>query len=128
MKTQKFGAIEVHKFIEIDRMPVEANWLLHNITPEIVAANREWLGPHLGEPGTDPLILSFHTYVIQTPSLNILVDTCNGNDKQRPSMAAWHMMNSPYLQNLKALGLAPEDIDIVMCTHLHTDHVGWNTR
>ena len=128
MKTQKFGAIEVHKFIEIDRMPVEANWLLHNITPEIVAANREWLGPNLVEPGTDRLILSFHTYVIQTPSLNILVDTCNGNDKQRPSMPAWHMMNSPYLQNLKALGLAPEDIDIVMCTHLHTDHVGWNTR
>jgi glyoxylase-like metal-dependent hydrolase (beta-lactamase superfamily II) len=128
MKTQTFGDIAVHKFAEIERMPVEAKWLLGNITPEILAANRGWLGPNLIEPETDKLILSFHSYVIQTPTLNILIDTCNGNDKPRPSMPAWHMMNSPYLARLKALGLAPEDIDIVMCTHLHTDHVGWNTR
>ncbi len=128
MKTQTFGAIEVHKLVEIERMAVDPNWLLYNITPEIIAENRDWLGPVLVEPGTDKLVLSFHTYVIKTPGLNILIDTCNGNDKQRPSMPAWHMMQTPYLQNLKALGLAPEDIDLVMCTHLHTDHVGWNTK
>ncbi len=128
MKTQTLGAIEVHKLVEIERMPVDPTWLLGNITPQIIAANRDWLGPSLVEPGTDRLILSFHSYVIRTPGLTILIDTCNGNDKQRPSMPAWHMMQSPYLARLKALGLAPEDIDIVLCTHLHTDHVGWNTR
>jgi glyoxylase-like metal-dependent hydrolase (beta-lactamase superfamily II) len=128
MKTQQLGSIEIHKLVEIERMAVDPAWLLGNITPENIAANREWLGPRLVEPGSDKLVLSFHSYVIKTPTLNILVDTCNGNDKERPSMPAWHRLNLPYLERLGALGLRPEDIDIVMCTHLHTDHVGWNTR
>jgi glyoxylase-like metal-dependent hydrolase (beta-lactamase superfamily II) len=128
MKPQTFGAIEIHKLLEMDGLAVEPDWLFTNITPEHVAANRDWLGPTMVESGTNRLFLSFHSYVIKTPKLNILVDTCNGNHKQRPSMPAWHMLNLPYLDRLKAIGLAPEDIDIVMCTHLHTDHVGWNTK
>lgn len=128
MKAQQLGSIEIHKLVEIERLAVDAPWLLGNITPDIIAENRDWLGPRLIEPGTDKLLLSFHSYVIRTPTLNILVDTCNGNHKQRPTMPAWHMLETPYLDRLKAIGLAPEDIDIVLCTHLHADHVGWNTR
>ncbi|MEJ1974822.1 MAG: MBL fold metallo-hydrolase [Acetobacteraceae bacterium] len=128
MKPQIFGSIEVHKLTEIERMAVDANWLLGNITPQILDENRSWLGSNLVEAGTDRLFLSFHSYVVRTPHLNILIDTCNGNDKQRPSMPAWHRLDTPYLQRLKAIGLAPDDIDIVMCTHLHADHVGWNTK
>ncbi len=128
MKTQEFGATQVHKVVEIETLAVEPQWLLGNITPDIVARNREWLGPKLVEPGTDKLILSFHSYVIRTPSATILVDTCNGNDKHRPSMPAWDMMDTPYLDRLKSAGVGPGDIDVVLCTHLHTDHVGWNTR
>jgi glyoxylase-like metal-dependent hydrolase (beta-lactamase superfamily II) len=128
MKPVQLGDITIHKVTEIERLAVDAPWLLGNITPEIIDQNRDWLGPKLLEPGTNKLILSFHTYVIRTPTLNILVDTCNGNHKQRPTMPAWHMLDLPYLDRLRAVGLAPEDIDIVMCTHLHADHVGWNTR
>ena len=128
MKPQSFGSIEIHKLVEIERMAMEPTWLFTNLLPEHLAENREWLGPNLIEPVTDKLFLSFHSFVIRTPHLNILVDTCNGNQKQRPSMPAWHMLDLPYLARLKAIGLAPEDIDIVMCTHLHADHVGWNTK
>jgi glyoxylase-like metal-dependent hydrolase (beta-lactamase superfamily II) len=73
--------------------------------------------------------ISMHSFVLQTGRLNILIDTCNGNDKQRTGiMAGMHMLSHDYLGNLAKLGLKPEDIDVVLCTHLHSDHVGWNTR
>jgi glyoxylase-like metal-dependent hydrolase (beta-lactamase superfamily II) len=128
MKAYSIGGFEIHKLVEIDRMAVEGSWLLGNLTPEILDRHRDWLGPNLVEPGSYRVFLSFHSYVIKTPTLNILVDTCNGNHKQRPSMPAWHELNTDYMEKLAALGLGPEDIDIVMCTHLHADHVGWNTR
>ncbi|HTZ76536.1 MAG TPA: MBL fold metallo-hydrolase [Stellaceae bacterium] len=128
MKTQVFGSTEVRKLVEMEQFAVECNWLLSNLTPEILAEHRQWLGPKLVDPNSNQVYIAFHSYVIQTPSLNILVDTCNGNDKQRPSMPAWTNLKTPYLDRMKAMGLSPDDIDIVMCTHLHTDHVGWNTR
>jgi glyoxylase-like metal-dependent hydrolase (beta-lactamase superfamily II) len=82
----------------------------------------------LVEPGSTRLYMSFHSYVIRTRHHTILVDACNGNHKSRPSMPAWNDLDTPYLANLAAIGVRPEDIDIVLCTHLHADHVGWNTR
>ena len=58
----------------------------------------------------------------------ILIDTCVGNHKSRKHRPKWDMMNTPYLDRLKAAGVTPDQIDMVMCTHLHVDHVGWNTR
>jgi glyoxylase-like metal-dependent hydrolase (beta-lactamase superfamily II) len=66
--------------------------------------------------------------VIRTPHATILVDTCSGNDKERPHKQRYHRKNWPHLANLAAAGFAPDDIDYVLCTHLHADHVGWNTR
>jgi glyoxylase-like metal-dependent hydrolase (beta-lactamase superfamily II) len=66
---------------------------------------------------------------VRTPHHNILIDACVGNHKPRPSRPAWHMRSSDqYERNLAATGLTVDDIDYVMCTHLHVDHVGWNTR
>ncbi len=128
MKTQTLGPIEIRKLTEIDRLEVDAYWLLKNLTKDFLDTHRAELGSEYVHPTQDRVFLSFHTFVVQTPHHNILIDTCNGNDKQRPSMPVWHMMKTPYLENLAAMGLRPEDIDMVMCTHLHTDHVGWNTR
>jgi glyoxylase-like metal-dependent hydrolase (beta-lactamase superfamily II) len=58
----------------------------------------------------------------------ILIDTCVGNHKSRPHRPKWHLMETPYLARLKAAGVEPDQVDMVMCTHLHVDHVGWNTR
>ena len=69
-----------------------------------------------------------HAYVVRTPRHTVLVDTCVGNDKSRPDTPPWHMRSGPFLEDLAALGVHPDEVDYVLCTHLHVDHVGWNTR
>jgi len=129
MKPVQIGETLIRKFVEFSDgipMPVEAfanltAERLAELTPEL---DSRCFGP---EPGT--LLISMHTFVIETRRLKILVDTCNGNHKSRTGiMAGMNMLETNYLENLAALGLVPEEIDIVMCTHLHADHVGWNTK
>jgi glyoxylase-like metal-dependent hydrolase (beta-lactamase superfamily II) len=72
--------------------------------------------------------MSLHSYIIRTARHTILLDTCVGNDKHRPDTETWHMRDGRFLSDLAALGVAPEAVDFVLCTHLHVDHVGWNTR
>ena len=77
----------------------------------------------------DVLILCFQSYVVKTPHHTILVDSCIGNDKPRPLRPKWNMKtDDTYMRALAAAGISVGDIDFVMCTHLHVDHVGWNTR
>lgn len=128
MRVQKLGDIEINKIVELPGVAMPAASLLPNVTPEILADGRTWLGPLFIHPDDEIVYLSFHSYVVKTKRHNILVDTCCGNDKQRQSMPSWHLLNTPYIQELAALSLKPEDIDIVLCTHLHADHVGWNTK
>jgi glyoxylase-like metal-dependent hydrolase (beta-lactamase superfamily II) len=71
---------------------------------------------------------SIHAFVVRAPGLTVLIDTCVGNDKDRGGRAPFHMMRTPFLEDLAAAGVAPEAVDLVLCTHLHVDHVGWNTR
>jgi glyoxylase-like metal-dependent hydrolase (beta-lactamase superfamily II) len=79
------------------------------------------------DPETSFMTFAVHSWVIELDKLTILVDTCDGNHKNR-SLDAVHQLDTRYLENLAAAGFRPEDIDLVMCTHLHFDHVGWNTR
>lgn len=74
------------------------------------------------------VLMSFHSYVIRTGRHVILVDGCVGNDKERPLRPVWHRQQAPFLQRLAAAGVKPEEITLVFCTHLHADHVGWNTK
>lgn len=91
-------------------------------------AERHWLEPWSFDAASGRLLMSLHSYVIRTARHTILVDTCVGNDKNRPDTKAWHMRDGRFLSDLAALGVAPEAVDFVLCTHLHVDHVGWNTR
>lgn len=72
--------------------------------------------------------LSFNCYVIETPDFTALIDGGIGDGKDRPHRPAWHRRETKFLATLEAIGIAPEDVDIVINTHLHADHVGWNTR
>jgi glyoxylase-like metal-dependent hydrolase (beta-lactamase superfamily II) len=74
------------------------------------------------------LRMSVHSLVVETPSQRIVVDTCIGNDKQGRGVPTWNNLNTPFLQTMTDAGYAPDSIDMVLCTHLHVDHVGWNTR
>jgi len=107
---------------------VAIDFLLHQVVAEEFAATATALDPRFVNQTTGKLLMSFHSLVVRTPHGNVLIDTCIGNDKERPLIEAWHRQSTPYLQRLGQLGLAPVDIDFVCCTHFHADHVGWNTR
>jgi glyoxylase-like metal-dependent hydrolase (beta-lactamase superfamily II) len=100
------------------------------LMPSFETGVREEFGPdtiaQFVDPETDAALLSIHTWVIRTPQKTILVDTCNGNHKTRnmPDMAN---LNTDWLERLVASGIRPEEVDAVVCTHIHLDHVGWNT-
>ena len=86
-----------------------------------------WLMPHFAtEEGR--LKMSIHSLVVETPTAAIVVDTGLGNDKQGRNVPAWNNRQGPFLETLTAAGFPPDSIDTVLCTHLHVDHVGWNTR
>lgn len=72
--------------------------------------------------------LAFHALVVETPQRRIVVDTCVGNAKQRPMQPFWNELSTSFLESLAAAGMPPDSVDTVVCTHLHVDHVGWNTR
>jgi glyoxylase-like metal-dependent hydrolase (beta-lactamase superfamily II) len=72
--------------------------------------------------------MSIHSLVVETPSRRIVIDTGLGNDKQGRNVPTWNNRNGPFLETMAAAGFAPDSIDTVLCTHLHVDHVGWNTR
>jgi glyoxylase-like metal-dependent hydrolase (beta-lactamase superfamily II) len=91
-----------------------------------VAAN-PWLAPDFVD-ATGRYLINIQTFVIEAGSQRIVVDTCAGNSKARPLIPEFDHQDGPFLANLAAAGFAPETIDIVVCTHLHVDHVGWNTR
>jgi glyoxylase-like metal-dependent hydrolase (beta-lactamase superfamily II) len=101
---------------------------LPNYDPAVFEAHRSWLYPNHVDAASGNLIASMHSWLIETPHHNILVDTCIGDDKERMPYRNWHRMKTPWLANLAATGVTPADIDFVLCTHLHLDHVGWNTR
>jgi glyoxylase-like metal-dependent hydrolase (beta-lactamase superfamily II) len=106
--------------------PTRPTWVLPDATKEAVAGHRDWLQPHFMDE-RDRFLMSIHAFVVRAPGLTMLVDTCVGNDKPRAN-PTWSMMQTAFLADLAAIGVAPEAVDLVLCTHLHVDHVGWNTR
>lgn len=125
----KLGNVRVQPIVEQEGAFFDLRQFFPDITDAMVDENLAWLAPDYIEPGTDRVILRIQSYLVRTPHHTILVDSCVGNHKPRPGRAFWDKMTSDrYERNLAASGVRPEEIDFVMCTHLHVDHVGWNTR
>ena len=123
------GDLTIHRIIEQETTFLPALDLLPQLTPELLAENRAWMRQARAIDEQDVLILCFQSYIIKTPHHTILVDSCIGNDKDRPTRPKWHMKtDDTYMRGLAAAGVSLAEIDYVMCTHLHVDHVGWNTR
>ncbi|MFC9454360.1 MBL fold metallo-hydrolase [Streptomyces sp. NPDC056983] len=121
------GDLTVHRIVELVAPFMPALEMLPDLTPELLDENRHWLGPDQID-ADDQFVLSYQSYVVRTPHHTVLVDSCLGNDKERPR-PEWHRKTDDrFLRGLASIGLRVEDIDYVMCTHFHGDHVGWNTR
>jgi len=119
------GRVKITKIVELETVG-STRFILPQASKEEVQ-NLPWLIPHFAtEEGR--LKMSIHTLVVETPSRRIVVDTGLGNDKQGRTVPTWNMRNTPFLETMTKAGFPPDSIDTVLCTHLHVDHVGWNTR
>ncbi|MGI4951178.1 MAG: MBL fold metallo-hydrolase [Janthinobacterium lividum] len=97
-------------------------------TERDLAANLAWMAPDHYDPVRQRLLLSMHAWLVEVDGKRILIDGCVGDDKQRSGRPDWCGLRTGFLDRLAAAGATPESIDYVLCTHLHADHVGWNTR
>ena len=129
MTTQvTMGDITIHRVVEQEQPVFVAKEFFPSLSPELMQENLSWLTPKFIDASGN-LVLCIQSYVVKTPQHTILIDTCVGNHKERPTRPFWHQLTSDrYEKNLAAAGVGVGDIDYVMCTHLHPDHVGWNTR
>lgn len=123
------GDIEWHRIVETEEPDFDVGFLLPDATPEALTPHRDWLEPRFLDPSSQKLVMATQSYLLKTRHHTILIDSCVGNDKERRFHTPWSgRTGTHYLDALAKVGLAPEGIDFVMCTHLHADHVGWNTR
>ena len=127
MDTIQLGDFQIHKVID-QQMKVPVDMIFEDYDWDQFEAHADWLAPHQVDIQAKMPFLSFHSFVVQTGRNNVLIDSCIGNHKERGEMPGFHMAQTDYLKNLSKIGLGVEDIDYVMCTHMHADHVGWNTR
>jgi glyoxylase-like metal-dependent hydrolase (beta-lactamase superfamily II) len=123
------GEFRVASVIDMGRLELPGFHVFPDFAAEAVEEQADWLVPRYIDPASRKLLMAFQGFLVRTPRHTILVDSCIGNHKERPNRLFWHQRtDSPFLDNLARLGVAPEQIDFVLCTHLHADHVGWNTR
>ena len=128
MTTATVGAAKLTRIEEIYDFFFEAKNFFADWRDEIAAEHMGWTVPHHYDPATKRIKISIHSWLVEIGGRKILIDTCVGNHKSRKARPFWDNMNTPWLERLAAAGVKPEEIDMVMCTHLHVDHVGWNTR
>lgn len=128
MPYRRIGNLQIMRALEMI-MPFNRRFFFPETSDADWAPHRHWLEPDALDPVTDELQFPMQSYVVRTSHHTILIDSCIGNDKERPSRPAWHFKSDDaYMRALSALGIALDDIDFVMCTHLHSDHIGWNSR
>ena len=126
--TFRVGDMTIHRIVEMECGFTPALEFLPGLKSEVLEENKSWLAPSALDADGN-LVLCFQSYIVKTPRHTILVDSCIGNDKDRTARPLWHKKkDDTFMRGLAAAGLTVNDIDFVMCTHLHVDHVGWNTR
>jgi glyoxylase-like metal-dependent hydrolase (beta-lactamase superfamily II) len=123
MKRWKIGDVTITRVVEMETLS-KATFVLRDGSPENIRSV-PWLRPHFANQD-GKVIMSVHAFVIEAPGHRMVVDTCIGNDKRR-AFPGWNMLQLPFLADLEKAGFARDSIDHVLCTHLHVDHVGWNT-
>ena len=124
MMKWRIGKVTVTKFVELE-VTGGSRFILPQAVPETILPIG-WLQPHFADE-RGRLKMSIHALLVATPERRILVDTCLGNDKQNRRIPGWNNLQGPFLADLERAGYPRESIDTVLCTHLHVDHVGWNT-
>ena len=120
----QIGDIKVTRVVEMEVVG-GSRFILPDATRD-ACLPYSWMQPHFMDDSGN-LVMSIHALVIEVGDRRIIVDTCIGNDKER-SIPNWSNLQTNFLKDMENIGYPVESIDTVLCTHLHVDHVGWNTR
>jgi glyoxylase-like metal-dependent hydrolase (beta-lactamase superfamily II) len=127
-KTYRVGEATVTRIDELRLAAFKFDALYPGADPDALERHRDQLEAGSFDSTTGTFIQSIHSWLVKTPHHTILIDTATGNDKNRPDIPPLHRLNEPFLARLAAAGVTPEQVDYVLLTHVHADHVGWNTR
>lgn len=123
----KIGDVEIWRVLEINGPFMSPE----DLFPNDGSQAREAIGKHAPDQlcaNTGKLILPIQGFLLKTPKHTVLVDSCVGNDKDN-GHPDWNMRSDDrFMHSLAAAGVSPEEVDYVFCTHLHSDHIGWNTK
>ncbi|MEU8828062.1 MBL fold metallo-hydrolase [Streptomyces sp. NPDC048636] len=128
MDTITLGNLEITRIVELPTKGLARDFVFPDVAMEHWRANEGWLAPQFLDPAADEIRTMIQTWLIRGEGRTILIDTGIGNGRERPAMPVFHHLDTDYMANLAAAGVRPEDVDTVICTHLHGDHVGWNTH
>jgi glyoxylase-like metal-dependent hydrolase (beta-lactamase superfamily II) len=122
------GPATVHRIVDLDPFALPFGFLFPEAVVAMIRDAESILAPFHVDYDRDLVLLGIQSWLLRTPRLNILIDSCVGEHKPRPHRAEWHERSrGGFLQRLAAAGVTPDEVDVVLCTHLHADHVGWNT-
>jgi glyoxylase-like metal-dependent hydrolase (beta-lactamase superfamily II) len=124
----KIGSVEVARVLDGYLLGETAQGFFPDFDREALKPHERWLCPTHYDDESGRVPMPVYSWLIRLGDKNVLIDTCLGNDKVRPDKSEMHLLNTRYLERMADFGLRPEQIDFVLYTHLHVDHVGWNTR
>ncbi|WP_175777265.1 MBL fold metallo-hydrolase [Burkholderia anthina] len=122
------GNVEIIRLYDTTLLGETAQSWLPDFDRARVAEHEHWLAPTHYDPESGRIPMPVHSWIVRTGRHTVLIDSCIGNHKERPGLPEMHRLSTRYLDRMRALGIQPEEIDYVMCSHLHADHVGWNTQ
>jgi glyoxylase-like metal-dependent hydrolase (beta-lactamase superfamily II) len=125
IRTWRVGDVEIARIVELYGFEDHLWMLLKDAKPEFMQ-QYAWLRPHFATPD-GRMIMNFQCFVLRSRGKSVMIDTCIGSDRQREYEVFCNLKTS-FLEDLRTAGFPHEDMDAVLCTHLHFDHVGWNTR
>jgi glyoxylase-like metal-dependent hydrolase (beta-lactamase superfamily II) len=124
MNRWEIGGVKITRIVELETLS-KGTFVLPDATLENVKRDSALLMPHFAD-ANGKMRMSVHALVVECLGKRIVVDTCIGNHKRRGA-PAWNMLHTSFLVDLEQAGFPRDSIDYVICTHLHVDHVGWNT-
>lgn len=124
----RIGTVKVGRVLDSYLLGETMQGWFPDFSREAVRPHEHWLCPHHYDAESGHFPMPVHSWLLRVGSQTVLIDTCMGNHKARPGLFEMHMLNTRYLQRMEEIGVRPDEIDYVLCTHLHVDHVGWNTK
>jgi glyoxylase-like metal-dependent hydrolase (beta-lactamase superfamily II) len=125
--TYRIGEVRLERVVESQFAVLDPYELYPDFSPQHLADNLDWLAPTFYDVNDKRLVIAIQGFVVRSHGKTILVDTCVGDCKER-QRASFHQKQWNWLDRLQQAGVAPEEVDYVVCSHFHVDHVGWNTR